>query len=550
MGVDDPLGRTGRSRREQHRRHVVGAGFRQSIAVGAELGHLREAPGDAERPRGQGRQTIHGDLRARPSEGAGRGERDRLTDQHVGARPAHGPGEAGDAQARVGYDDDRSDAQAGVDDGGERGPGTHEQRDAVARAHPQAAQPRRQNGDPVVQSAPADRPRRRAGHVDRRDRVVVGTLVEAMPHRHERPGGAGRRLGGRRHERRRLDTPVEPVEHRRRVRPVLGHEVSGAFEAVHVGVGHPVDEIVEIALLEHRVARSPEQQRGNPQLAYTRGDAGELGVTGMRRAHRDVGDEGADAAAALGGEIGGSVPRSHVDRKTGLGQREGRVEEGGRLHGRGGEHAPRSRHPQRCGDRAAVGMMDGGVERDHPGELVGMIDRPPERDHAAPVVPQGHHRSVEADRVGEGAEVGHTLLERAGEVGAVGESHLELVDGDHAPRRFAALGPPHRLVGDAPPVERPRRVAVHREDGADGHGAEIGQPVCGVQMVPRARAARVGEDAGNLEGAPEAVVEPADGGKGGLGARDHQASSIIAVFRPDPTPIRSTRSPRERLRFS
>ena len=69
-----------------------------------------------------------------PAERARRGEAGQLADDVVGPRAADGPRQPLHAEARVGDDDHRAEAHAGVEHGGEVGAGLHQQRHAVAGA--------------------------------------------------------------------------------------------------------------------------------------------------------------------------------------------------------------------------------------------------------------------------------------------------------------------------------------------------------------------------------------------------------------------------------
>ena len=98
----------------------------------------------------------------------------------------------------------------------------------------------------------------------------------------------------------------------------------GALEAVHVRVRQAVDEVVEVAVAEDRVAGSPQQQRGDVQGPQALGDPVELGGGGVARVDGDVRDEAADPTAAGGVGVGGA--EAVLDRAA---QRRVRQGEGG-----------------------------------------------------------------------------------------------------------------------------------------------------------------------------------------------------------------------------
>ena len=107
-----------------------------------------------------------------------------------------------------------------------------------------------------------------------------------------------------------------------------------------------------------------------------------------------------------------------------------------------------------------------------------MVERPAEADEAAPVVPDRHDGTGQPEVVGERAEVGDPVGQPVLLAGPLREAHLQLVDGDHAPRPLGA-----RTGRDQPaPQERPRRVAVHAQQGADRLGRPASAAV--VEQVP------------------------------------------------------------------
>ena len=138
--------------------------------------------------------------------------------------------------------------------------------------------------------------------------------------------------------------------------------------------------------------------------------------------------------------------------------------------------------PQRRRDAGAGGLVDGGVGQHHPGELLRMGQGPAEADHAAPVVADGDHRPVQPERGGEVAQVVDPVRQAPERAGALGEAHIQLVHGHHAPRM--------RGVGSGgqqgPPQVRPGRVAVHAQQGAGGSQAAAGELGAVVEQVPAA----------------------------------------------------------------
>src|SRR6185312_2310974 len=136
---------------------------------------------------------------------------------------------------------------------------------------------------------------------------------------------------------------------------------------------------------------------------------------------------------------------------------------------------------------------------------------------------------------GQVAQVRDPVFEPAESPGAFGEPHVQLVDGDHAPRLCGVAG---RGQQGAPEVG-PGRVAVHAQQGAGRFDSAFGQLRAVVQKVPGVGAAgRIHRGGGGHADAagPGRVHSRPEGGV-------YHAISIMVVFRPEPTPMQSTRSP-------
>ena len=176
-------------------------------------------------------------------------------------------------------------------------------------------------------------------------------------------------------------------------------------------------------------------------------------------------------------------------------ERERGLEEGGGGNGRAPQDAGAEREAQRRGDGCALRLVHRGVQQRDAREKLRMIDRPPKRHHPAPVVPERDDGPLEGERVGEIAEVAHASGERTERARALGETHVELVDGDNPPGRAAGTRSLHRLVRERSPEVRPGGVAVYTEDGADRLHAECGEQLTGVEQMPgvaRSRFGRIG----------------------------------------------------------
>ena len=229
-------------------------------------------------------------------------------------------------------------------------------------------------------------------------------------------------------------------------------------------------------------------------------------------------------------------------------ERESRLEKRGRGHRRRGKHPAGACEAERRRDPHVLGMVHGRVEGDDSGEELRVIDRPSERDDPAPVVPERDDRAVERESLGEVGEIFYALRQRPRRAGARRESHIELVDGDHAPGRVSGLRGTERFRHQATPEVRPGRVAVHGQDRADRFHPDPLEFARRVEVMPLAQRIRV--SFGNEGGAAAADIETRQARKHPLPGVVHQATSIMAVLRPEPTPMSSTRSPLRRLACS
>ena len=457
----------------------------------------------------------------------------------VGSRAAEGVAHPAHPQPGVGDDDGGARPPAGVDGHGQLEPWRHEQRDPVTGPDPGGGQAGGEVADPAGQLGERGRGHRTVVHLGDGGGRVVGATQQRRPRevlrgqprsrRSRRPGVRGRHPCA--------DPAPEVLD---RLRGVLDHEVRGAGVTLHVGAREPLEEVVEEALGEHRVAGAPQQQGGHVgQLVDPVGDgvpgrsARVVGLDG------DVPDEVADGLAASGTAVGQGQPPAHGSGQHGPGE-QGATQHERRGAGAGGlAERGVARQPDQRRQGVARRQVDAGVGERQPDQLVAVLEGPAEGDRTAPVVGQRDHGTVDAERVRQVAEVGDPLAEAARSRQPVGEPHPELVDRDH---------PPARRGGgeEAPPQERPRGVAVHAEDGA-GHRfravVEHVPPVGHAVTVDHLELTRpAGVDVGQ-----RAEVRRREERRRTRGARDggarHQTISEKDVFSPEPIPSSTTRMP-------
>jgi hypothetical protein len=80
----------------------------------------------------------------------------------------------------------------------------------------------------------------------------------------------------------------EPVENRCGDVAVFRQEMAGAFEAVHVGVRKPGEEVLEVPVRKDGIPGAPEHQRRDPQPAQPFRHAAERREAGVGRVHGNV----------------------------------------------------------------------------------------------------------------------------------------------------------------------------------------------------------------------------------------------------------------------
>ena len=279
-----------------------------------------------------------------------------------------------------------------------------------------------------------------------------------------------------------------------------------------VGVREPLEEVPEVEVGEDRVARAPSEQDRHVERARTPvGDPVQRAASRVVVLERDVGDEVGDRAAA--GRRWRRARRSAS--RTAFGSAAGQ-------RGRGA-HEGRRRVADRCaepgvramrirpGAAAPAGWCTAVLVEHDAGELVAVRQRPAERDRAAPVVGDGDHGPVDAEGVGEPAEVVDPL---GGPRASPIRSDQPMPSWSTATTRQPAGG-----VGEKrPPQVGPGGVAVDAQQG----------PGC-IRLGPlsstwNARRHAVGVDdvdgrdqAGSRPGRPDAAARPGRRDAGGHG---------------------------------
>ena len=441
--VEHTLRGAGRTRGEGDRSiGVVCRGFRQ-WRVGSQRFDLDKGRAHAQHSaRGVG-EVAHADvLRGqthRADSGQAFGDRDHVLRSGAAQRGAHAP----QTEPCIDHYRDRSAPPDAVKRGRKVGPRWDEQRDPVASLDAECRKP----GSHVLHTCVH---LREGGHgrtvhchfCDSRGLVAAASLKGAP----ERCASGGWVRG--------LFVPVEIFDPLRDVgcecRRILGNEVAGALVAVDVGVRHPVDQVAQVEVGEHRVPRAPQQQDWDVgQLVQAGGDLVQgrgAGVTGFQR---DVLHELLDGRAPIRLVVGRVVPGADLARRQGPGEEQAAPDEVTGPLGHGVQHRGGPGGPDHRGRGGTFGLMHPGVRQDHTRQLVDVAFRPPQRDGPTPVVRHGDDRAGELQRLCQGVEIIDARCEPSHSAGPLREPHVEVVDGDHPPACWRCCDQSAPQVGPA-----------------------------------------------------------------------------------------------------
>ena len=234
---------------------------------------------------------------------------------------------------------------------GEVGAGRHEQRDPVPYPDTGRGEARGELAHAALQEVEGDRPSAPL-QLDDGGRLVTGPGVERRPDGRQ-AGPALRRSGP---DLARQPPPrVDGAAWR-----VLGHEVRGLLVAVDLRVRQPLAQVPQVAVGEHRVARTPQQQhRHVGQRRQISRDAVQRRRADVLGLERDVGDELPHGPSSRGVAVGRGERGADVFGQRWAGQGAGDTDE--RRRGRA------DRPPQRRGagepDERRRGRIGGLVHR-------------------------------------------------------------------------------------------------------------------------------------------------------------------------------------------
>ena len=186
---------------------------------------------------------------------------------------------------------------------------------------------------------------------------------------------------------------------------VLRHEVSCAFESMHIRVRKPADEVLEVPVGEDRILRAPEHQGRNLQPAQAvryvsqRWEAGVGGIGG------NVRDETSHPVPAAGSAVGGHESPPHVRRQRRVCQGMCHTQEGIRRRSAPPMHGGVQGEPECWRERRVGGVVDSSVGQHHAREELRVIQGPARADHATPVMADRYYRPLQAQGIREVAKI-------------------------------------------------------------------------------------------------------------------------------------------------
>jgi hypothetical protein len=315
-------------------------------------------------------------------------------------------------------------------------------------------------------------------------------------------------------------------------------EMAHARDAMQIGMWQPRREIVSEVVVEHRVGGSPGKKHRHGQgldVVCHRGN-------GRRRrmlfVEGHVADELGNCSPLRGPTVRPAQAATSLRIKPPTRKQQGAVDERARAMPDQGPEWSGCREPNQPRSSSSGRYRNTGVAQHDRTDPCSVAQHPTQRNRPTPIMRCRDHRPGDVECVDEVGKVVDPLCE-APPLGSLGQAHAQLVDGDDA----VAIG---KLGEEAAPRERPGRVAVHAQDRACGRLRRM----TGVEHVPAvALTTRCHIDKPRPRGidpeCPPLVgrwrrrlrVRP------GSTHRRHQSSSVKLMFRPEPTPMHSTRSP-------
>ena len=324
LRVHHALSRAGRTGSVQHRRIGIrhgggelhhGRGGHRRTRSTVSGGRGKHRTGNAQQLLLHRTQRLHRNTHTRPQQGTGGTERGGNTHQEARVSALQRASQTRNTQTGISHHNDSAQLHAGVNQGGQAGTRRHHQVHAVARTHTQGVQAGRGGVDLLVQLSPGQGYRNGGAvalgvHIHHGGGGVIGAFSQGNEHGAERRGNStlstlsGSALAGSktvaacaggtmlrlRITRRNQHAVLQRAESLRKPRNhgggnivILNDQVRGLLVAVHLRLRHALHQVEQVAALEHRVLRTPLEERGHIQVTDL------LGNTLHRRIGRNIG---------------------------------------------------------------------------------------------------------------------------------------------------------------------------------------------------------------------------------------------------------------------
>jgi hypothetical protein len=210
--------------------------------------------------------------------------------------------------------------------------------------------------------------------------------------------------------------------------------MAGAFEAVHVGVRKPGEEVLEVPVRKDGIPGAPEHQRRDPQPAQPFRHAAERREAGVGRVHGNVRHKVPHPGPAAGSPVRRHVGLADPGWQRRVRQRVCHPQKGVRRRRSPLMHCRVQGKPQGRRDIRTRGLVDGRVGQHHRGELLRVREGPAEADHAAPVVAHRNHRPLQVQGIRQVAQVVDPVCQAPERARALRVAHVQLVHRHNAPR--------------------------------------------------------------------------------------------------------------------
>ena len=254
-----------------------------------------------------------------------------------------------------------------------------------------------------------------------------------------------------------------PVDQRSHV-GFFDHQMSHAGETMLVCVRYPSSQIESKVVVEHRITRTPRQQRGHGETAQILRHSIDCSSRRMRVIKRNIANEFSNRVAIRPPAIRRPIAISSRAPNAFARQHQRAINKDARAPTDEIGERPRGSQPNERRRLTARWHRNSGVTQHHASQptCIGagsFVERPSERNRAAPIVSNRDHRTAQIERRQDIAKVSDPLRERP-LLGALREAHAELIDRNHSITVAESFE-------QTAPIERPRGIAVHANNGGN-----------------------------------------------------------------------------------